>query len=86
MKSYKETIYDIIRKKCSYYNDIELICVCATGKGGYYVVLNKENENLRTNIFDIISDSHRSKDVICIIKNVTIRNNIKGILYKYELI
>ena len=86
MKSYKNTIYDIIREKCSYCNDTELICIRATGKGGYYVVLNKENEKLRTDIYDIISDSYRSKDVICIIKNITIGKKIKGILYKYELI
>ena len=82
----KNTIYSIIRQKCSYCNDTELICTRATGKGGYYVVLDKENEKLRTDIHDIISDSYRSKDVMCTVKKVTIGNKRKGILYKYELI
>ena len=81
-----KTLYNIIRKKSSYFNDTELIFFRTTEKGEFYVVLNKENEKLRTDIHDILSDRYKNKNVMCIIKNVTIKENIKGILYKYELI
>ena len=85
-KSYEKTLYSIIRKKSSYFNDTELIFFRATEKGEFYIVLNKENEKLRTDIHDILSDKYINKNVMCIIKKVTINENIKGILYKYELI
>lgn len=85
-KSYEKTFYNIIRKKISYFNDTELIFFRATEKGEFYIVLNKENEKLKTDIHDILSNKYINKNVICIIKNITINKNIKGILYKYELI
>lgn len=85
-KSYEKTLYSIIRKKSSYFNDTELIFFRATEKGEFYIVLNKENEKLRTDIHDILSDKYKNKNVMCLIKSVTINKNIKGILYKYELI
>ena len=81
-----KTLYNIIRKKSSYFNDTELIFFRTTEKGEFYVVLNKENEKLRTDIRDILSDKYKNKNVMCLIKSVTINKNIKGILYKYELI
>ena len=80
----KNTIYNLIRQKCLYYKDISLICT--REKKGYYVVLNKENEKLRVEIHDILSDYYKNKDVMCTIKKVRIDNKRKGILYKYELI
>ena len=85
-KSYEKTLYSIIRKKSSYFNDTELIFFRTTEKGEFYIVLNKENEKLRTDIHDILSDKYKNKNVMCLIKSVTINKNIKGILYKYELI
>ena len=85
-KSFEKTLYSIIRKKSSYFNDTELIFFRTTEKGEFYIVLNKENEKLRTDIHDILSDKYKNKNVMCLIKSVTINKNIKGILYKYELI
>ena len=85
-KSFEKTLYSIIRKKSSYFNDTELIFFRTTEKGEFYIVLNKENEKLRTDIHDILSDKYKNKNVMCLIKSITINKNIKGILYKYELI
>lgn len=85
-KSYEKTLYSIIRKKSSYFNDTELIFFRTTEKGEFYIVLNRENEKLRTDIHDILSDRYKNKDIMCLIKKVTINENIKGILYKYKLI
>ena len=85
-KSYEKTFYNIIRKKISYFNNTELIFFRATEKGEFYIVLNKKNEKLRTDIHDILSDRYKNKNIMCLIKKVTINENIKGILYKYELI
>ena len=85
-KSFEKTLYSIIRKKSSYFNNTELIFFRTTEKGEFYIVLNKENEKLKTDIHDILSDKYKNKNVMCLIKSVTINKNIKGILYKYELI
>lgn len=80
----KPTIYDIIKKTTIKYNDTKLICTCSSRAGNIIVVVNKQNEELLNELYDIIQDHYGLYSVICEIKKGIYRAQ-KAIMYKFIL-
>ena len=81
----KPTIYDIIKETTKNYNNTKLICTCSSRTGNIIVVINKQNEELRNELHDIIQDHYGLYSVICETVKGTYRGK-KGILYRFILI
>lgn len=80
----KPTIYDIIKETTKNYNNTKLICTCSNRTGNIIVVINKQNEELLNELYDIIQDHYGLYSVICEIKKGTYREQ-KAIMYKFIL-